>query len=173
MNSFEFSKESGDVSRDLDLLRDMRERIIRDAYEKFDDATVREAEEEEAYLQFAPLDTPSDDILALLLTRDGERPFSGEEKEKEQVYLYFPSEHIDLIWIEHIKDGIHEKFTLTPEGLDTVAEDVEDFFLLEEEIEPTPEDFIDVVGPEHLASDLARLGTLRELINRLMLTKFS
>lgn len=178
MSNEELSPKNGDFTRDAELLRGVRERILQSAFKKFDEAAEREVVEGRVYLQFAPLDVPSDDILCVLLTKDGVRPFPGEEERKEQLYLFFTSESNDFIWVEHINDGIHEKFSLTPFGLDTITDDDmiiddADFFTTVPEVEPSPEDLSHVVKPEHLESAAARLATLRELIDRFELTTFS
>lgn len=150
------------------ILESMRESILRAAYEKFDDAMAKEAEERRVYVMEAPVDTPSEDVLAIMLTKDGVKPFVEESQTKEQLILYFPSDIHGLIWIEHIRDGMNDKFSLDKFGLEpySEAEDLLDADWMTEQQTAEPE----AVTINMPVSAQARLSMLREKVERFQLT---
>lgn len=150
------------------LLQSIREGILHCAQEKFDDASAQEQLDGRVYLQEAPVDTPLDDVIALTLTRDGVRPFREEIDTKEQVILYFFSDFVDSIWIEHVRDGSREKFNLDKYSFEPVI-DAEELLQDEQEVEPTAEDFA-LIEAEMAISSVARLSALREKIERFLIT---
>jgi hypothetical protein len=120
------------------------------------------------YVQHAPVDTPTEEVDAIMLTRDGVRPFLEEIDIKEQLILYFPSDTVGLIWIEHVRDGSRDKFMLDRFGLEPYG-NPEDLLAEETVLEPTENDAEE--APEALPiSDMARLSLLREKIDRFLLT---
>lgn len=149
------------------VLESVREGILRAAYEKLDDAMAKEAEENRVYVMEAPVDTPDEDVLAVMLTKDGIRPFAEEAKTKEQLILYFPPDDLGLIWIEHIRDGMHDKFSLDKFGLEPYT-DAEDLLDPERMIEPAHQE--SVMQPASMpVSPLTRLSMLREKVERFQL----
>lgn len=149
------------------VLESVREGILRAAYEKLDDAMAKEAEEGRVYVMEAPVDTPDEDVLAVMLTKDGIRPFVEEAQTKEQLILYFPPDDLGLIWIEHIREGMHDKFSLDKFGLEPYT-DADDLLSPDKEVEPTHGEPVlqPVAAP---VSPLARLSMLREKVERFQL----
>lgn len=150
------------------LLKSIREGILHSTQEKFDDAVMQEQIDGRIYLQEAPVATPFDDVIALTLTRDGVRPFLEEAETKEQLILYFTSDFEEMILIEHIRDGSHEKFILDMYSFSPVME-AEDLLQPENDLEPTADDFT-IVDAQEPISDVARMSALREKINRFLIT---
>ncbi len=73
------------------------------------------------YITHSPNDTPYEDTLAVMLTRDGETP--EFEEDKEILYLYFPvieglEGHPPMIWVQHINKGKSHTYTLTEESME-------------------------------------------------------
>lgn len=149
------------------VLESVREGILRAAYEKLDDAMAKEAEENRVYVMEAPVDTPDEDVLAIMLTKDGIRPFTEEAQTKEQLILYFPPDDLGLIWVEHIRDGMHDKFSLDKFGLEPYT-DADDILSIEQVIEPEQGEL--TTEPAYMSvSPVARLSMLREKIERFKL----
>lgn len=150
------------------LLESARESILNAAYAKLDDAMAQEVQEGRIYVMEAPVDTPDEEVMAVMLTRDGVRPFKEELQTKEQLILYFPFDIQGLIWLEHIRDGMHDKFSLDKFGLEPYSE-ADDLLDPETVVEPG---HLEIVPPTERppVSDTARLSMLREKIERFLLT---
>lgn len=150
------------------LLESVRESILNAAYSKLDDAMAKEVQDNRIYVMEAPVDTPDEEVMAVMLTRDGERPFKEELQTKEQLILYFPFDMQGLIWLEHIRDGMHDKFSLDKFGLEPYTE-AEDLLETETMVEPG---HLEVVPPSEgsQVSATARLSMLREKVERFLLT---
>lgn len=155
-----------------ELLRLTREGIIQLAYSRLDDAMELEAEGEHVYFSHVATDAPDEEALVIMLTKDGVRPFQEELNDKEQIILYFPPSTIETIWVDHIRDGDSDRFTLDSHALSYQAT-ISDEVSSEPEIEPTVEDFEKLEMPQKPLSDMARLSVLREKIERFLLTPFS
>lgn len=154
-----------------EVLRLAREAIVQLGYDRLDEAMALEAEEQRVYIMDAVIDIPEEEALAVMLTRDGERPYKDEASDKEQIILYFIASSTEKLWIEHIKEGEHSRFTLDSESLsyqDDTVDVPQDMPHLQ--LEPTEEDILFVVNVEHPVSDMARLSLLREKIERFQLT---
>ncbi len=145
-----------------ELMRSLREGVIRDAYSRLDEAHQLEADTRKHFIQEAPIDTEDGDALAILLTVDGIKPYPWEKYAKKQFVLYFETERLERVWIEHIEGGRSTKHILDPaEGVTEVEAPKANVQLPLAEIVPIRK------------SETEELSDLREIINRLKLTPFS
>ena len=173
--SMPFSEMNQDVIASLEadeVLRLAREGIVRYAYGRLDEAMALEAEQERVYVMDAVVDIPDEEALAVMLTRDGVRPFREEAKDKEQIILYFISSSTERIWIEHIREGEHSQFSLDSHSLNHQEEVDEPAYdaLPHLESEASDQDTEDLIKIKNPVSDMARLSVLREKIERFLLT---
>lgn len=172
VSGFESNHEVVSAVEGEELLRLTREGIIQLAYTRLDDAMALEAEGEHIYFSHVATNAPDEEALVIMLTKDGVRPFQEESNNKEQIILYFPPSTLETIWVEHIREGDSDKFTLDSHALSYQDTNI-DVVTLDQEIEPTVEDFEKIEMPKKPLSDMARLSVLREKIERFLLTPFS
>lgn len=170
--SFESNHEVIASLESEELLKLARDGIIQLAYSRLDDAVEREANEEIVYYSHVATNTPDEEALAILLTRDGIRPFQEEVNDKEQIIIYYPQSTVETIWLEHVREGDRDRYLLDRNGLSYQEESI----LADEpevEVEPTEEDIVELEIPKNPMSEMARLSVLREKIDRFLLTPFS
>lgn len=113
-----------------EVLRESRQRLLWQAYDVFELATVLTDLHEGVYVSREPLAVPGhEDAVSILLTRDGERPFI-DETDKEYIKLYFvradfindeprEAEFEDgLMWIEEYRQGDMRRYLLTEQSFE-------------------------------------------------------
>lgn len=169
-------EHSGPQDVGTEMLRYKHGQIIKKAYDQLNGATFEEIRAGKRYVLPAPLAIKGiPDVVCIMLTRDGIRPFRDEQKEHFIVY-FAPEFRVPIIWFDHIKeDGDKEQFTMTPDDLGPrITEDLgmEELGLLDDDSGrwPHPSEFGSVVTPERKMSLWERLSILEERFERFLPT---
>ncbi len=121
-----------------EILVEKRERLLGQAFSLLDRAEELEEEQGRAHVIRAPYQIPDmEDVVGVMLTRDGERPFRDEEK--EHIMLYFPDFGEDLpvekkeqtVWIKEYNPTDREckeyNYVLNRKVFGVRTEDVDEF----------------------------------------------
>lgn len=152
-----------------EILVEVRERLLEQAFSLLNRAKEKENERGNAHTIRMPLEIPDvEDVMGIMLTRDGERPFQDEDK--EHIMLLFPDFGPEFpidpeeqkIWIkEHITDEQENDYVLSKYAFQPRAETIEEFGEVLQ------------YGQNSESSEMNQLSRFRERFKRYDITPFT